>query len=489
MSLKVDLDVPFLSAGEVRKEEPPPVVLSVIDQFSRLNEAAPHLLIKIKEKVPHILDFKDGGPRVRFKNVAEVVDRLFFKTIPVGKSVKESQEHFGCIVECIDDSEKKVVIFANKKWKNSGNCLVFKGGSFLSSGDYIPSIIRKVKVGESRSTEDGNMILLKNLRVRQILEDSGCGGYTEKPRMFSWADEPFTANQPLEVVQQRYLADFVSFVKNEEILSELDVSPSTSLKVPFLKKIESCIEFINSLQSFPIIHGDISPANIFIDENLRAKIHDFDYSGVPVRIDDLPESALNYPYWPQIMREYGFLTSFTDVYGTVMTVMETLVPVVSLGSACQSLGLRVDGLELMKKYIEKSRSVRGQGAYLLECNTIEDFEKALEATDAGKSAILQIKRIWITIKTVLGLVETIKIQERELETQVLKNWSDYILAMQEKTPEHERWKKNAEICKDLLSLGQIKEKLSALLEEVKQLREEQAQKFERQQQGLAFLHL
>ena len=76
MSLKVDLDVPFLSAGEVRKEEPPPVVLSVIDQFSRLNEAAPHLLIKIKEKVPHILDFKDGGPRVRFKNVAEVVDRL-----------------------------------------------------------------------------------------------------------------------------------------------------------------------------------------------------------------------------------------------------------------------------------------------------------------------------------------------------------------------------------------------------------------------------
>ena len=61
--------------------------------------------------------------------------------------------------------------------------------------------------------------------------------------------------------------------------------------------------------------------------------------------------------------------------------------------------------------------------------------------------------------------------------------------MQEKTPEHERWKKNAEICKDLLSLGQIKEKLSALSEEVKQLREEQAQKFERQQQGLAFLHL
>lgn len=95
----------------------------------------------------------------------------------------------------------------------------------------------------------------------------------------------------------------------------------------FIKRIALGVQLLHSL-SPPIVHGDIKPANIMINDEGNPRLSDFglsqiinDVSGTPFTQSSIVADSFRY-FAPEVCTGSGIMSTMADIYSLGMTVLE-----------------------------------------------------------------------------------------------------------------------------------------------------------------------
>ena len=426
----------------------------------------PPLWKKLHERVPFILGLdrsgKKGDADSRLRAIADAINALWIATPPEGFSIKEAKDGFDAILENYGDViGQKVIVVSQEVWKKGDDYDVFKAGAFAIHQDnlrvqYEPCIV-------IRPTENKEAVLLKRLHAHNELKKIGSFRSAALPRKVFTSVSGEAADEPLSLIQKRYLADFSSLVKNEKIPCQLD-RLTILISVPFNIKVNLLINVADSLRNLHsrgFIYGNVSPLNLLIDlveGNFEVVINNFNFTTRPGRDDTVFEEKKVSPYWDTMTLE-GWFLPFTDIYGLVMTIAEVLLPGVALGEGKNLSGLSENGLFLIQRYIKEYRETDLDSmSHLLEIRGISDFEKILETSSQDVS---DIEKMWAIIKVVLDLVKTVKRQEKVLQERIGSSMGAYIPLSRMQDKSKDRVVKLFQSCNGFLSFEGIATKLES----------------------------
>jgi serine/threonine protein kinase len=158
--------------------------------------------------------------------------------------------------------------------------------------------------------------------------------------------------------------NLASFIESRNYRSSFDFDEG-------MRIFESILEGVEYIHEKDIIHRDLSPKNIFLDQNLCVKIGDFGLSRKTESNDSVSSDYYgNMIYMAPEDRDNFICTKKSDVYSLGIILMELLVPFNTMMERMVSIGALRDGewekfpmikpqiLEVIKKMMDKNPDKR-----------------------------------------------------------------------------------------------------------------------------------
>ncbi|XP_037434491.1 wall-associated receptor kinase 2-like [Triticum dicoccoides] len=129
----------------------------------------------------------------------------------------------------------------------------------------------------------------------------------------------------LEVDTPMLVYEFISKGSFHDILHEFDKRESLSLDVRLRILAESAhgLAYMHSQAHIKILHGDVKPANILLDDNFVPKISDFGISRL-IDKDHTANVIGDMTYMDPVYLQTGLLTEKSDVYSFGVVILEAI---------------------------------------------------------------------------------------------------------------------------------------------------------------------
>uniref|UniRef100_A0ACD5W7C7 Uncharacterized protein n=1 Tax=Avena sativa TaxID=4498 RepID=A0ACD5W7C7_AVESA len=130
----------------------------------------------------------------------------------------------------------------------------------------------------------------------------------------------------LEVDTPMLVYEFIPKGSLHDILHDNNkVALSLDLRLSIAAQSADGLAYMHSKTNTEILHGDVKPANILLDDNFVPKIADFGLSRLIVRDTEHTKLVIGDPdYMDPVYRKEGLLTRKSDVYSFGMVILELI---------------------------------------------------------------------------------------------------------------------------------------------------------------------
>jgi serine/threonine protein kinase len=131
----------------------------------------------------------------------------------------------------------------------------------------------------------------------------------------------------LEVDTPMLVYEFISKGSMDDILHGMDNKEPLSLDVRLRILAESAhgLAYMHSQAHTKILHGDVKPANILLDDNFGPKISDFGISRLIAKDKEHSENIIgDRTYMDPVYLQTGLLTEKSDVYSFGVVILELI---------------------------------------------------------------------------------------------------------------------------------------------------------------------
>ncbi|WVZ88190.1 hypothetical protein U9M48_034737 [Paspalum notatum var. saurae] len=130
----------------------------------------------------------------------------------------------------------------------------------------------------------------------------------------------------LEVDIPMLVYEFVTNGNLEDILHNNNAVPlNMDVRLSIASQSADGLAYMHSRTSNKILHGDVKPANILLDDNFMPKISDFGISRLIARDKEHAEYVIgDLSYMDPVYKETGLLTEKSDVYSFGVVILELI---------------------------------------------------------------------------------------------------------------------------------------------------------------------
>jgi serine/threonine protein kinase len=155
----------------------------------------------------------------------------------------------------------------------------------------------------------------------------------------------------LEVDIPMLVYEFILNGSLEDLLHSNKLVPvNIDVRLSIAAQSADGLSYMHSKTSNKILHGDVKPANILLDDNFMPKISDFGISRLIARDKEHADEVIgDMSYMDPVYRQTGLLTEKSDVYSFGVVILELI---------CRKKATYCDNNSLVRNFLEAHNEKR-----------------------------------------------------------------------------------------------------------------------------------